>query len=91
MKWITLTLAALFLFLQYQIWFAQGGLHSQYAQVSQQARQLEKQNSYLRQNNALLRAEVQDLKNGYDAAAEIARHDMGLIENGETYYQLRKD
>ncbi|WP_373701076.1 septum formation initiator family protein, partial [Neisseria dentiae] len=38
-------------------------------------------------NNAL-QAEVDDLAKGQDAIAEIARVDLGYIQNGETYYRL---
>jgi cell division protein ftsB homolog len=40
-------------------------------------------------NNALS-AEVADLTDGSEAITEIARVDLGYIEQGETYYRLVK-
>lgn len=90
MKWFSAALAAVFLFLQYQIWLPAGGLHKQYREARHQTEGIEKQNRYLRERNALLRAEVDDLKNGFDAVAENARRDMGYIERGETFYRFSR-
>ena len=38
--------------------------------------------------NAALEAEVQDLKQGLAAAEERARTELGMIEAGETFYQI---
>lgn len=91
MKWITFALTAALVFLQYQIWLHDGGLHQDYRQMQHKAQSIEKQNEYLRQQNALLRAEVNDLKNGFDAVSETARRDMGYIERGETFYRFSQD
>lgn len=88
MKWITLALVLTFLGLQYQLWLYKGGLHTQYRSQSQMVQVMSVQNQQLRQQNALLRAQVDDFKNGYDAIAEIARHDMGYIQDGETFYHF---
>ncbi len=44
------------------------------------------QNDALRARNAILNAEVLNLKNGRDAAEERARTDLGMIGAGETFY-----
>lgn len=38
--------------------------------------------------NQALYAEVDSLKKGYFAAEERARNDLGLIKQGETFYQI---
>ncbi|MDK4565357.1 septum formation initiator family protein, partial [Kingella kingae] len=49
------------------------------------------QNDMLRRENEMLRAEVQDLENGFDTKAEIARSEMGYIGDGEIFYNLKPD
>ncbi len=42
----------------------------------------------LQERNASLDAEVKDLKKGLDAIEERARSEMGMIKEGEIYYQV---
>lgn len=77
--------------LQYQIWLHKGGgLRQQYTQMQAQADAITQQNDTLRLQNAMLRAEVSDLQNGFEALSEIARVEMDYIEEGETFYTLRR-
>jgi len=46
------------------------------------------QNDELRERNAALDAEVQNLKHGKSAAEERARSDLGMIGKSETFYQV---
>jgi len=46
------------------------------------------QNDALRERNAALDAEVQNLKHGRSAAEERARTDLGMIGKSETFYQV---
>lgn len=41
----------------------------------------------LRERNQILEAEVQDLKHRLGAVEERARTDLGMIRQGETFYQ----
>ena len=45
-------------------------------------------NRSLAARNAALEGEVQDLKQGLAAAEERARADLGMIAEGETFYQI---
>ena len=45
-------------------------------------------NRDLSARNAALEGEVQDLKQGLAAAEERARADLGMIAEGETFYQI---
>ncbi|MGB5305570.1 MAG: septum formation initiator family protein, partial [Gammaproteobacteria bacterium] len=38
--------------------------------------------------NEALNAEVLDLKQGLDAIEEHAREDLGMVKDGETFYQV---
>lgn len=46
------------------------------------------ENRELSSRNAALEGEVQDLKQGLAAAEERARADLGMIAEGETFYQI---
>ena len=46
------------------------------------------QNELLRQSNDALEAEVKDLKSGLEAVEERARRELGMIRDGEVFYQI---
>lgn len=46
------------------------------------------QNANLAQRNALLQADISDLKIGLEAIEERARNELGLIKQGETFYRI---
>lgn len=73
--------------LQYRLWVGEGSL----AEVAMLKRQLVQQRTELRdlqERNATLQAEVDDLKQGLAAIEARARSELGLIREGETYFQL---
>lgn len=73
--------------LQYRLWVGEGSL----AEVATLKRQLAAQRSELedlQERNATLQAEVDDLKEGLAAIEARARSELGLIREGETYFQL---
>jgi cell division protein FtsB len=73
--------------LQYRLWVGEGSL----AEVATLKRQLSQQRSELhdlKERNATLQAEVDDLKQGLAAIEARARSELGLIREGETYFQL---
>jgi len=80
-------LLVLFLWLQYRLWVGEGSLAEVYnlrTDIDRQQQQLEQ----LRQRNRVLEAEVRDLKTGLDALEERARTELGMIRDGEVYYQV---
>jgi cell division protein FtsB len=80
-------LLALLAWLQYRLWFGNGGereVAALQAQVQRQAHE----NAGLRQRNDALAAEVEDLKSGEAAAEERARSELGMIKPGETFYRV---
>lgn len=73
--------------LQYRLWFADGGLvevHRLEQAVAEQAAR----NERLRERNRALAAEVRDLKQGLDAVEARARSELGMVREGETFYQV---
>ena len=86
MKWPTWVLVALLILLQYPLWFGKGGL----LRVREMERQVAAQrevNQTLESRNASQEAEVRDLKSGYEAIEERARHELGLVKEGEVFVQ----
>ena len=87
MRWITLILLALILLWQYPLWLGKGG----WIKVWELDRQVEAQkkiNEQTKTRNAVLDAEVRDLKQGTDAIEERARNDLGMIKPGEVFFQV---
>jgi len=87
MRWITLILVALILLLQYPLWLGKGG----WFKVWELNRQVEAQkqiNQQTQVRNAVMDAEVRDLKQGSDAIEERARSELGMIKRGEVFFQV---
>lgn len=80
-------LLALLLGLQLTWWFGKGGMRD-VRKLEAQIKVQEKELEGLRTRNAKLAAEVVDLKEGLDTVEEIARSEMGMIKEGEVFYQL---
>ncbi|WP_457673833.1 cell division protein FtsB [Thiolapillus sp.] len=80
-------LLVMFFVLQYRLWVGQGSR----AEVYRLERQIERQQARLedmRERNDKLRAEVESLKSGLEAVEARARLDLGMIKEGETFYQV---
>ena len=89
-RWLQLVLVALvalLAFLQYRLWWGEGGRRS-VADLHRQVDQQVHENEGLRQRNAALAAEVEDLKSGEAAVEERARSELGMIKPGETFYRV---
>jgi cell division protein FtsB len=87
MRILILLLLMLLVVLQYRLWVGEGSLaevHGLKLEIAQQKAVLEK----LRQRNRALQAEVLDLKKGLDAVEERARSELGMIKEGEVFYQV---
>jgi cell division protein FtsB len=87
MKKLMVFLLVLLAFLQYRLWMGDGGLLDVW-ELHQEVEALRLQNTRLRERNAALDAEVLDLKQGLDAIEEHAREDLGMVKEGETFYQV---
>ena len=70
-----------------RLWFGKYSI-VEYRQMKQEVEQQRMQNANLIQRNALLKADIQDLKIGLDAIEERARNELGLIKRGETFYRI---
>ena len=77
----------LLLLLQYQLWFDNGGM-LEALHLKQAIRSQQEKNVALQDRNLVLRAEVEDLKQGNEAIEERARMELGMVKTSETYYQF---
>ncbi|VAW53765.1 Cell division protein DivIC (FtsB), stabilizes FtsL against RasP cleavage [hydrothermal vent metagenome] len=89
MKIIAFVLLVLLVWLQYKIWLQDGGI-PEVLQLQQEVEEVTKEVHKLQERNSSLDAEVKDLKKGLDAIEERARSEMGMIKEGEVYYQVIK-
>lgn len=89
MKIIITILVVLLLYFQFKLWVGDGGVPDvMHLQNEVDAAKL--QENKLKERNKALAAEVSDLKQGLEAAEERARNELGMIRNGETFYQIIK-
>ena len=87
MRWLLVTLLLLLGVLQYRLWFAEGSLAEQHrlqAQIEEQTRI----NKDLQARNAVLEREVLELQSGNKGVEQRAREQLGLVREGETFYQI---
>ena len=87
MRWLIWLLVVLLVLVQYKLWVGDGS----FAEVWDLYQQVETQredNQQLRERNQALEAEVQDLKQGLGAIEERAREELGMVKEGETFYQI---
>ena len=87
MKILAGVLLFLLLVLQGQLWFGQGSLPDLW-RLKRAVEAQQDENRQLEERNAALAAEVQDLKGGLEAIEERARSELGMIREGETFYQV---
>lgn len=87
MKTLAFVLLFLLVWLQYKIWLQDGGI-PEVLQLQDEVAVVKTDVKQLRERNASLDAEVQDLKKGLDAIEERARSELGMIKEGEVYYQV---
>ncbi|MEO8411783.1 MAG: cell division protein FtsB [Propionivibrio sp.] len=87
MRWLAVALTILLVTLQYPLWLGKGGWLRVW-KVDRQLQQEQAANKELEIRNAGLDAEVRDLKQGYDAIEERARHDLGMIRQDEVFVQI---
>lgn len=87
LRWLLAVLIFLLAVLQYRLWFAEGSL-AEKSRLEQQVQELSIINEQLEARNAVLERNVLDLEAGERAVEQHAREELGLVREGETYYQV---
>lgn len=87
MKILIGVLAVLLLILQYKLWVADGGYHN-VRRLQREVAAIKAENEELQARNRALQAEVEDLKSGLTVIEDLARDELGMIKQGETFFQV---
>ncbi len=87
MRWLLIALLLVLGVLQYRLWIAEGSLAEQ-ARLKRQVEQQARVNDELSQRNAVLEREVLELKTGNAGLEQRARQHLGLVREGEVFYQF---
>lgn len=90
MKVLMAVLLLLLLLLQYRLWLAEDGVRQMW-QLRDTVAEQRAENAELRRRNEALEAEVEDLRRGQDALEERARSDLGMIREGEVFFQVVRE
>lgn len=86
-RWLVALLIFLVLGLQYRLWLGETNLRDIW-DLNAKIELQQSINQELSQRNSELEAEVQDLKKGNSALEERARSELGMIKEGESFFQL---
>jgi len=84
---LIVVISLLIVHLQYRLWLGDGSIKEIKA-YQLRLDELTKEVEEKRQRNEALYAEVEDLRKGQDALEERARDELGMIREGETFFQV---
>lgn len=90
MKIAVYVLVGVIILLQYPLWFSNASVVNLWRLEREIAAQ-KAENARLRERNAVLEAEVLDLKTGLSAIEARARSELGMIKKDETFFQIIED
>ncbi|MCL1603260.1 septum formation initiator family protein [Succinatimonas hippei] len=90
MKVISFCLLIAISFLSYDIWAGRNGL-KQYEEISANLLKAQQQSAKLQDRNQAVIDELNDLKQGNTAIEELARTELGLIREDETFFRILGD
>ncbi len=90
MRWLPAGLIVLLLLLQYRLWLAEGGL-AEVVRLRERIESERQRNDVLEARNQSLEQQVLELQSGNRVIEQRAREDLGLIKDGEIYYQFPSD
>ena len=87
MKILLSIVILLVILLQYRLWYGNGGIEEIKA-FQHRLDDLKEQVEEKRERNEALYAEVEDWRKGQEALEERARDELGMIREGETFFQV---
>jgi cell division protein FtsB len=87
LKALTLIFVILIALLQYPLWLGKGSWLRVW-ELNRQVHEQQEKNITLKARNAMLDAEVRDLKSGKAAIEERARSELGMIKQDEVFFQV---
>ncbi len=84
---LAILMLTLIVLLQHRLWNGDGGI-GQILDYEKRLESLKKEAQESQDRNIGLYAEVLNLRNGTEAIEERARHELGMIKENETFFQL---
>lgn len=84
---LLIVLMFFFVGLSYRFIYGNGGL-IEVRNLKKKLNQQEEMLAKMDKANAKLAEEIEYLKKDFNYIEELARHDLGMIKKGETYYQV---
>lgn len=73
--------------LQYKLWVGDGSIY-QWIHLEQKKNKQDEVNKQLIARNRSVEADIAELKSGDQALEEQARQELGMVKQGEEYYQV---
>ncbi len=80
-------MSVLLLLMQFKLWFGDASVRD-VINLNQTVKEQQAKNEQVKQRNAVLAAEVEDLKTGLEAIEERARSELGMIKKDETFIHI---
>lgn len=87
MRSIILLLIIALIGLQYKLWIGDGGILP-LKRLEEKRILKEQENKKLAARNRMVEADIAELKSGDQALEEQARYELGMVKEGEDYYQF---
>ena len=87
MRMIIIFLVVALLGLQYKLWVGDGSV-AQWLHLEKKLNDKNDENKQLLARNQAIEADIAELKSGDQALEEQARFELGMIKEGEVYYQF---
>ena len=88
MRSIVLFLIVALVGLQYKLWVG-GGSVLKWKELEHKVAEKVEENKELEARNRAIEADIIELKSGEQALEEQARFELGMVKEGEVYYQCR--
>lgn len=82
-------LLGVFAFLQYRLWFEPGGIHDMLRLKKQMVKEASLNDQIKKSNDDLL-MQLKRMQYSQDATESRARNELGMVKQGETFYQIVK-
>lgn len=86
MRSIVIFLVLALIGLQYKLWLGEGSVF-QWVHLEKKLAVQEQENKKNAARNLAIEADIMELKSGDQALEEQARYELGMIKEGEIYYQ----